>query len=145
MNTIIGIIIGMVVWSTFVLIVGAITDFENETANTFLCGVWGILFFILLKPACHIIQTVWRHRFYKRYQRYALIENGNYTGLAYFIDKDIISNFETDENKPFHLKQYQKQKYYGMPYKDEIITKENFGKRLKEKSTYDWFNKWLKG
>lgn len=145
MNIVIGIIIGIVIWNTFTLIVGMVTDFDNETANICLCGVWGILFVILLKPICLAIRTMRLHKFYKKFHRYSLIENGKSVGLSYFIDKDIISNFETDESKMFYLKQYPKEKYHSLPYRDEIITKAKFEKRLITRSTYDWFSKWLKG
>ena len=144
MNIIIGIIIGIVVWNTFVLIVGLITDFDNETANTCLCGVWGILFVVLLKPICLAIRTIRLHKFYKKFHRYNLIKNGKSIGLSYFIDKDIISNFETDESKPFYLKEYPKQKYHSLPYRSEIITKARYEHDQIPGMTSDDFNKWLK-
>lgn len=73
------------------------------------------------------------------------MENGLDVGLSYFIDKDIISYFETDKSKKYFLRKCPKTKYYGLPYRDEIITRENFEKRLIKRATYDWFNKWLKG
>ena len=145
MNIVIGIIIGIVVWNTLTVIVGMVTDFDNETANACLCGVWGILFFAVLKPICFMIRVIRVRKFYKRFQRYSLIENGKHVGLSYFIDKDIISNFETDESKPFYLKQYSKEKYRCLPYRSEVITKAKFENKQITGVTYGYLSKWLKG
>lgn len=144
MDIVIGIIIGIIVWNTFTLIVGMVTDFDNETANACLCGVWGILFFTVLKPICFIIRIIRLHKFYKKFHRYNLVENGKSIGLSYFIDKDIISNFETDESKPFYLKQCPKEKYHSLPYRSEIITKTKFEHKQITAITYDDFSKWIK-
>lgn len=137
-NIIIGIIIGMVVWQLLVSVIGSITDFDNENVLKFLCGIWFVLFYIIVRPIGLLIGKIIRNCFYSKYLKCEFLEDDEEVGVCFYVEKNIAKTYETSPDKKFYVRITKaKNDYY--PYRDNIITKEKIEMHPKK---YEFLNDW---
>lgn len=123
-NIIIGILIGIAIWSGFFAVICLMDKLDEDMAQVFLSGVWSLplfLFMALYKPAMKIRV----YFFNKRYRRIVLWwykDGKKVNGKQFWVHKDCLTNVKEDEFLEIHPAGRTK----TIPDKDDILTKKEF-------------------
>lgn len=150
MENILMMFLGMTIWQVFIFLLLLFDKLDNDAIQIASTGVWGLLWFIIVKPIIFIINKIRIAIFNKKYVRlsfWRVYTSGLYYCATFWAKQDVveklyITNDPQKENRNCVQIIDMKIKK-NLPYRDEILTPDKLENGCKG-WTADFFHKFLK-
>lgn len=150
MENILMMFLGMVIWQAIIFLLTLLGNPDSDIQQMCYCGIWSLLFFIIVKPIIHLVYKIRIAIFNKKYVRLSFWRA--YTGgldycTTFWAKQDVVEklyitdNPQEENRNSVQIINIKIEK--NLPYRDEILTPDKLENGCKG-WTADFFHKFMK-
>lgn len=129
MENILMIFLGMTIWQVFIFLLLLFDKLDNDTAQIVSTGIWGLLWFIVIKPIVFIINKIRITIFNKKYVRlsfWRVYTSGLHYCTTFWAKQDVVEKLYITDNPQKESRDcvqiIDMKIKKNLPYRDEIVT-----------------------
>lgn len=129
MENILMMFLGMTIWQVFIFLLLLFDKLDNDTMQIISTGIWGLLWFIVIKPIIFIVNKIRIVIFNKKHVRLSFwraYTGGLYYSTTFWAKQDVVEKlYITDDPQKENRNCVQiidMKIEKNLPYRDEILT-----------------------